>query len=74
VKASQASTGQTGTHPYTAPEVLVAHIVKKKVNGKMRRVRQPYDGFAADMWSLGATIYRVITGKFVFGNKTMAEL
>lgn len=39
--------GLTGTWPYMAPEVLLA---------------QAYDGFAADLWSLGATLLEILCG------------
>ncbi len=41
------STGRMGTPVYMAPEIA-------KQRG---RKRVPYDPFAADMWSLGVTIY-----------------
>ena len=33
----------------------------------------PYDPFAADMWSLGVTIFQVITGDLPFEGKNVKE-
>ena len=48
-----------GTPAYIAPEVLEA---------------DPYDGYMADMWSVGIVLYTMLYGKFPFRAKEENEL
>jgi serine/threonine protein kinase len=52
-------TDHCGTPAYLAPEIIAD---------------QGYDGFAADLWSLGVLLYALLTGSVPFQAPTTAEL
>lgn len=52
-------TSYKGTILYMGPEVLSM---------------KPYDGFKADMWALGVTLFHMVTGTFPFKGKTLEQL
>lgn len=59
VKEDESSTEFVGTLVYEAPEILK---------------KEPYEGFAPDIWSLGVTMFITITGQFPWCLNSKAEL
>ena len=52
-------TDQKGSPAYVGPEVLSC---------------MPYEGYAADMWSIGVVLYRMLTGEYPFQDSEPAGL
>ena len=49
-------TGKKGTITHMAPEVITAKTVKRR-----QVTYKPYDGFKADIYSLGVTLFEMVT-------------
>ena len=64
-----------GSYLYAPPEIYPKKVVDNYLDpvNTTRNVLIPYDGFAADGWSLGVLLYCIETGKPPFGKATMKD-
>ncbi len=56
----------SGTPAFVAPEVLTIALKDQVPTSPSQRAAKQYDGFAADVWSLGVTLFVLATGSLPF--------
>lgn len=62
----------SGTPAFVAPEIL--SIVCKHLLPMSMQAPRNYDGYAADVWSLGVTFYVLLTGDLPFDGPTQTDM